>query len=70
MVHFKSIRKTFHYIIYHEKNFSWSKVIEIIMTTKNIRKKGDKLEIETPEHYLLCKLEDNILLVINAKYKK
>ena len=70
MVYFNSIRKTFHYIIYHEKNFPWSKVIEIIMTTKNIRKKGDKLEIETPKHYILCKLENNVLSIINAKYKK
>ena len=69
-MYFKDIRKTFHYIINHEKNFPWSKVIEIIMTTKNMRKKEDKIEIETPDHYILCKLENNILHVINAKYKK
>jgi hypothetical protein len=70
MVGFKSIRKTFHYIIHHEKSFPWSEVIEIIMTTKNIRKKGNRLEIETPEYYILCELENKVLWVINAKYKE
>ena len=69
MVHFTSIRKTRHYILHHERNFPWSKVVEIIMTTKNIRKKGSVLEIETSDHYILCKLENKILWVINAKYK-
>ncbi len=44
-------------------------IIEVIMTTKNMRKKGNKLEIETPEHYLLCKMEGDVLWVINAKQK-
>ena len=70
MVYFRSIRKTFHYIINHEKNFPWSKVIEIILTAKNMRKKDENIEIETPNHYILCKLEDKILWVLNAKYKK
>ena len=70
MVYFKSIRKTLHYTIYHERNFPWSKVIEIILKTKSMRKKEDKLEIETPKYYILCKLENDILWIINAKYKK
>lgn len=71
MVHFRSIRKTLHYTLYHERNFPWSKVVEIIMmSTKNMRKKGNNLEIETNEHYLLCKVENDVLWVINAKYKK
>ncbi|MEK6889100.1 MAG: hypothetical protein AABW80_03250 [Nanoarchaeota archaeon] len=70
MVYFKNIRKTFHYIAHHEKSFPWSKVIEIILTTKNMKKKEDNLEIETSNHYLLCKLEGDTLWVINAKYKK
>lgn len=69
-MYFKSIRKTFHYIIHHEKNFPWNKVIEIIMTTKNMRRKEDKIEIETPDYYILCKLENNVLYVVNAKNKK
>ncbi len=70
MVYFKSIKKSFHYIIYHEKYFPWSKVVEIILTTKNMRKKGDKLEIEAEKHYILCELKESTLWVINAKYKK
>ena len=69
-MYFKSIRKTFHYIINHEKYFPWSKVIEIIITAKNMRKKDNKIEIETKDYYILCKLENGILWVINAKYKK
>lgn len=65
---FNSIRKTDHYKEHHEKNFPWSKVIEIILSTKNKRKKGKKIEIKTKNYYLLCELRDNVLWVINAKY--
>jgi len=70
MVYFKSIRKTLHYIIHHEKKFPWSKVIEVILTSKNMRKKDSMIEIETDKYYILCRLENNILWVINAKHKK
>ena len=70
MVYFKSIKKSLHYIIHHEKQFPWSKVIEIILSTKNARRKGDKLEIETSKYYILCKFENKIMWVINAKWKK
>ena len=65
---FNNIRKTNHYKENHEKNFPWSKVIEIILTTKNPRKKGDKIEIKTGKHFILCELKNNILWVINAKH--
>ncbi len=70
MVYFKKIEKALHYIIYHEKDFPWSRVIEIIFATKNMRKKGNKIEIETENHYILCSLEGDTLWVINAKHKK
>ncbi len=70
MIYFRGIRKTLHYIIHHEKQFPWSEVVEIILKSKHMRKKGDKLEIETPNHYILSKLENNILWIINAKHKK
>lgn len=66
-MYFKSIRKTQHYKENHEKNFPWSKVIEIILTTKTKRKKGNKIEIKTKGAYILCQLKNNILWVINAK---
>jgi len=38
-MYFESIRKTTHYKEHHERNVPWSKVIEIILTTKDRRKK-------------------------------
>ena len=65
---FTSVRKTEHYKQFHEGQVPWSKVIEIILlSSKKMRKKGDKLEIETDEYYILCELKDNVLWVINAK---
>ena len=69
-MYFKSIKKTKHYKEHHEKDVPWSKVIEIILTTKNKRKKGDKIEIKTKNYYILCQLENNVLWVINAKQIK
>ena len=69
-MYFKAIRKTEHYKEYHEKDVPWSKVIEIILTTKNPRKKGDKIEIKTKNYYILCQLKNNILWIINAKHIK
>ena len=69
-MHFISIRKTKHYKEHHEKNFPWSKVIEIILTTKNKRRKGNKIEIKTKNCYILCELNHNTLWVINAKQIK
>ena len=69
-MHFTEIRKAQHYIDHHENEMPWSKVVEVILTTKNKRKKGDKIEIETDRYYLLCELKDNVLWVINAKVTK
>ncbi len=70
MVYFTEIKKSQHYIDYHEHEMPWSKVVEIIFITKNKRKKGDKIEIETGRYYLLCELKDTILWVINAKVRR
>jgi|TARA_B100001971_G_C18121314_1_gene499578 c-di-AMP phosphodiesterase-like protein len=69
-MHFRSIRKTNHYREHHEKDVPWSEVIEAILTTKNPRKKENKIEIKNNKYYILCKLENNILWVINAKHTK
>ncbi len=67
-MYFKEIRKTDHYKDNHECFVPWSKVIEIILTAKNPRKKEEnKIEIITDNYYILCELKDNILWVINAK---
>ena len=66
-MYFRAIRKTEHYKENHEKDFPWSRVIEIILITRNPRKKDDKIEIKTDNYYILCELKDSILWVINAK---
>jgi len=67
MVYFVEIRATDHYLENHERDVSWDKVIEIILTTKNPKKKDDKFEIENNNYYILFEIKDNILYVINAK---
>ena len=67
MVYFTSIEPTEHYLEYHEKEVPWHKVMEIILTTKNPRKKGTKFEIEKDGYYILFKIENKTLYVINAK---
>lgn len=67
MVYFTEIKPTEHYSKEHEKDVTWDKVVEIIFSTKNPRKKGDKFEIEKDGYYLLFEIKDSILYVINAK---
>lgn len=67
MVYFTKIEPTTHYLKEHEKSVPWDKVVEIIFGTKNPRKKEDKFEIEKEGYYILFKIENNILQVINAK---
>jgi hypothetical protein len=67
MVYFASIQPTDHYLTVHQKDVPWDKVVEIIFSTKNPRKKEDKFEIETDKYYLLFKIENHVLFVINAK---
>ncbi|MFA6072809.1 MAG: hypothetical protein WC758_01720 [Candidatus Woesearchaeota archaeon] len=69
MVYFTSIQPTKHYIEEHEKDVPWDDVVEIILFTKNPRKKEDKFEIENTKYYILFKIENNTLYVINAKRK-
>lgn len=67
MVYFNEIQPTDHYLEEHEKDVPWDKVVEIILTTKNPRKKGNKFEIEKGCYYILFEIKNNILYVINAK---
>ena len=52
MVYFTEIKPTNHYIEEHEKEVPWNKVVKIILTTKNPRKKGDKFEIEKDDYII------------------
>ena len=67
MVFFKQIKPTNHYLEEHAKLFPWHKVVELILTTKNPRKKKDKFEIKKGGKYVLFKIENETLYVINAK---
>ena len=67
MVYFTGIKKTKHYIEEHEQNVPWDKVVELIFTTKDPRKKGDKFEIQKDGYYVLFEIKNNKLYVINAK---
>lgn len=68
MVYFTGIKKTKHYTEEHEQNVPWSEVIEVIFkSSKNIRKKEGKYEIETDKYYILMELKNKVLYVINAK---
>ena len=71
MVYFKSIKKDKHYVEEHEKDVPWSEVITVILrSSKNMRKKGNKIEIENAGYYLLCEVRGQELYVINAKRKR
>ena len=67
MVYFTDIQPTDHYLEEHEKDVPWDKVVEIIFSTKNPRKKGDKFEIEKDGYYVLFEIKNNVLYVINVK---
>ena len=70
MVYFTEIRPTKHYTTEHEKDVPWHKVVEIILNTKNPKKKGDNLEIEKEGYYVLFRINNRVLSVINAKVEK
>jgi len=66
MVIFNYIKPTRHYLENHS-DFPWNEVIEILLTTKNPKKKGNNYEIIRNNHYILFKIENSVLYVINAK---
>ena len=67
MVYFTEIVPTEHYLQEHQKDVPWIKVIEIILKTKNPRKKFNKFEIESEDYYILFEIVNNKLYIINAK---
>lgn len=70
-MYFKAIKKSKHYVKEHEREIPWSEVISVILrSAKNMRKKGNKIEIENQHYYLLCEIKDKDLYVINAKRKR
>lgn len=67
MVFFEDIQPTSHYLEEHGKDVPWDKVVEIIFSTKNPRKKGNNYKIEKQGYYILFEIKNKTLYVINAK---
>lgn len=67
MVYFTQIEPSEHYTKEHEKDVPWYKVVEIIFSVKNPRKKEGKFEIEKDGYYILFEIKKKVLYVINAK---
>ena len=70
MVYFKDIQPTQHYLDEHSKEVPWDKVVEIIFSTKDPQKRENKFQIEKDGYYILFKIENKILYVINAKKQR
>tara|TARA_Y100000310_G_C20554616_1_gene749895 strand:- start:9 stop:221 length:213 start_codon:yes stop_codon:yes gene_type:complete len=70
MVYFRNIKPTQHYLEEHEKEVPWEKVVELIFSTKNPKKNGNVFEIESKKYYILFRVTDETLFIINAKLKK
>lgn len=68
-MHWNEIRKSKHFKEYHKRTLDWSRVIQLIYTIKNKRKKGNKIEIEDNKFYILCEIKEGVLYVINVKRK-
>jgi len=66
-MYWKEIRRSEHFDACHKGTLAWNEVIRLIYVIKNKRKKGDNIEIENNKFYILCKLENKILYVINVK---
>lgn len=66
-LYFTRIEPTEHYLLEHQREVPWERVVELILTTKNPRRKGEKYEIERDGWYVLFEIKENVLYVINAK---
>jgi len=67
---FGTVRKDKHYVENHEREVPWMEVLAVIgKAQKYMRKKGNKIEIEYKNYYLLCEFREGDIYVINAKRK-
>ena len=69
-MYWEEIRQTEHFQDFHYGTLAWSEIIRRIYTIKSKRKKGNKIEIEDDQIYILCELKDKTLYVINVKRKQ
>jgi len=66
-LYFNAIQPTEYYLKEHAKDVPWHKAVEIILTTKNPRKKDNKFEIEKDNYSVVFEIQNKILYIINAK---
>lgn len=66
-MYFAKIEPTEHCLLEHQHEVPWERVVQLILTTKNPRRKGEKYEIERDGWYVLFEIKENVLYVINAK---
>lgn len=66
---YNEIRKSKHFERFHKGTMAWSDVVTLIWLIKNKRRKGNRIEIEDDRFYILCKLENKTLYIINVKRK-
>jgi len=66
-MYWEEIRKSKHFEQYHKGTLAWSEIVRLIYSIKNKKKKENK--IEDDKFYILCKIKEKILYVINVKRK-
>ena len=66
-MYWEEIRKSKHFEQYHKGTLAWSEIVRLIYSIKNKKKKENK--IEDDKFYILCKIKQKILYVINVKRK-
>lgn len=69
LIFFTRIRPSKHYLDEHEREVPWHEVIEVILTTKDPRKRHGCYQVENDRYYILFRIKDGELVVINAKRK-
>ena len=68
-MYWEEIKRSDHFEKHHKGTLAWSDMVRLIYTIKNKRRKEDKIEIEDDKFYILCKLKNKVLYVINVKRK-
>jgi len=68
-MYWEEIKRSDHFEKHHKGTLAWSDIVRLIYTIKNKRRKEDKIEIEDDKFYILCKLKNKVLYVINVKRK-
>jgi hypothetical protein len=70
MVYFTQIEKTEHYKQDHAEEVPWDKVQEILANPDQIKTRGNILFFYLGDYYLICKIEENVLRVLDARNAK